>query len=1081
MNLHLLQTHQSRADALGLMSVAYNIITPQANRPVMGIVQDSLLSSYMLTSPGVTLDKGEMCNMCMWVEGATLPEPDLPGPLWTGLQCMSLLFPKDFNWRDTIYQGKLLKGPLGKKALGRSHGSIIHRLYNDYGPDRTCQFINELQRVNHLWFSGQGFSIGIGDMRITKETAKRVRQECADIDIKAEELRKLHGDEAEPKINRMLNQTRDSMGKIAQDAMPPDNCLGLMVRSGSKGSMVNILQIMACVGQQNVSGKRMQATVSNRTLPMFKPFDDSVRSRGFVKHSYIDGLTPDEYWHHTVGGREGLIDTAVKTSTTGYIQRRLVKSLESIHVDTDKTVRDSQNRILQFIYGEDGMDGMAHEMVHCDFDDKDTLPPEYYDWPEIQEAFDLWSWNSKTRLGEKWAVTVPAERILKKYADGADISETQLKDTIKELVECTAKVPLVKAYVLSVFGKKTLKCSPTALERICAILIKKWHNGIVAAGEMVGTIAAQSVGEPTTQMTLNTFHNAGNSAKNVTLGLPRFEELINASSNVKTPILTIFSEGTTTEPQKAWKLKTDIKRLRIKDLMCNSTYDPETFPGLDTYLEMPDNDRWSKTDDSKRTMKCTFARKAMVQNAIDIYEIVNTLRALPLAKNCAFAYSDTPIGDTYLYMRMRNHKNFYQYAKQLLDTTVKGSPHIPEVSVRVENNSFVIDTEGVDLRHIHTLKGMDHNKIQCNDIFEIRAKYGIEAARNALLKEMHAVLSFDGSYVNMRHYMTIVDWMTWRGDITALTRHGVKKMMEGSTPLKRATFEQPVEIFHHAAVKGLHDELNGVSEQLLIGKEPKCGSHFNGCVTEKDYQQKWDEEHWEPPVEVDDSVGADDWVPTQSSNATDLPDSSWDTHTTYATKRPKTSEYVPLSLMQPQEPQGPAWMQSQESQGPAWMQPQESQGPAWMQSQEPAWAKPQNTSHTSYSPASPAYSPASPAYSPASPAYSPTSPAYSPGTKGHSPASPAYSPTSPGYSPTSPAYSPGTKGHSPASPAYSPTSPGYSPTSPAYSPTSPGYSPASPAYSPTSPAYSPTLSEAKIRVKPNIDDEMSPSKKYKTN
>jgi len=502
MNLHLLQTHQSRADALGLMSVAYNIITPQANRPVMGIVQDSLLSSYMLTSPGVTLDKADMCNMCMWIEGATLPKADLPGPLWTGLQCMSLLFPKDFNWRNTIYQGKLLQGPLGKRALGRSHGSIIHRLYNDYGPDRTCQFINELQRVNHLWFSGQGFSIGIGDMRITKETAKRVRQECADIDIKAEELRTLHGDQAESKINRMLNQTRDSMGKIAQDAMPPENCLGLMVRSGSKGSAVNILQIMACVGQQNVSGKRMQATVSNRTLPMFKPHDDSVRSRGFVKHSYIDGLSPDEYWHHTVGGREGLIDTAVKTSTTGYIQRRLVKSLESIHVDTDKTVRDSQKRVLQFMYGEDGMDGMAHEMVTCAFDEKATLPAEYYDWPEIQKAFDLWTWNSKTRLGDKWAVTVPAERILQKYADGHDISEAQLKHGIRELVEATVSVPLVQAYVLSVFAKKTLKCSPEALARICAILVQKWYKGIVAAGEMVGTIAAQSVGEPTTQMTL---------------------------------------------------------------------------------------------------------------------------------------------------------------------------------------------------------------------------------------------------------------------------------------------------------------------------------------------------------------------------------------------------------------------------------------------------------------------------------------------------------------------------------------------------------------------------------------------------
>jgi len=415
---------------------------------------------------------------------------------------MSLLFPKDFNWRDVVYKGILLKGPLGKKALGRSHGSIIHRLYNDYGPDRTCQFINELQRINHLWFSGQGFSIGIGDMRISKETAKRVRQECSDIDIKAEELRKLHGDDAEAKINRMLNQTRDSMGKIAQDAMSPENCLGLMVRSGSKGSAVNILQIMACVGQQNCSGKRMQATVSNRTLPMFKPLDDSVRSRGFVKHSYVDGLSPDEYWHHTVGGREGLIDTAVKTSTTGYIQRRLVKSLESLHVDTDKTVRDSQNRIVQFAYGEDDMDGMAHEMVTCNFDDKKRLPNEYYDWPEIQAAFDLWSWNAKTRLGDKWAMTVPAERILKKYSDNKHISESQLKDTIEELVQTTAKVPLAHAYVLSVFGKKTLKCSTSALKRVCDILLKKWYNGIVAAGEMVGTIAAQSVGEPTTQMTL---------------------------------------------------------------------------------------------------------------------------------------------------------------------------------------------------------------------------------------------------------------------------------------------------------------------------------------------------------------------------------------------------------------------------------------------------------------------------------------------------------------------------------------------------------------------------------------------------
>ncbi|MDA7839109.1 hypothetical protein N9A45_02125, partial [bacterium] len=377
----------------------------------------------------------------------------------------------------------------------------------------------------------------------------------------------------------------------------------------------------------------------------------------------------------------------------------------------------------------------------------------------------------------------------------------------------------------------------------------------------------------------NTFHNAGNSAKNVTLGLPRFEELINASKKVKTPVLTICSENTTMEPQKAWKIKTDIKRMRVKDLVSRFSYDSETFPGLEQYLNMPDNGKWSQKVVPKRILHCTFPRKTLVQNALDIYGIVEALRALPLARHTAFAYSDAPTGDTHLYMRVTHKRNFFQYAKQVLDSTVKGSPDIPEVNIRVENNSFVVDTQGVDLRHIQGLSGIDFNKIQCNDIFEIRAKYGIEAARNALLKEMHAVLSFDGSYVNMRHYMTIVDWMTWRGDITALTRHGVKKMMESSTPLKRATFEQPVEIFHNAAFKGLHDELKGVSEQLLVGKEPRCGSHFNGCVTEGEYQKVWDDDDWQPEVELeDDQEGVDTWVPEQTA----LPDTSWQTHTTYA-------------------------------------------------------------------------------------------------------------------------------------------------------------------------------------------------------
>jgi DNA-directed RNA polymerase II subunit RPB1 len=557
-------------------------------------------------------------------------------------------------------------------------------------------------------------------------------------------------------------------------------------------------------------------------------------------------------------------------------------------------------------------------------------------------------------------------------------------------------------------------------------------------------------------VTLNTFHNAGNSAKNVTLGVPRFEELINASKKIKTPSLTVFAD-TDLIPEKAWKIKTQLQQTCVKDLVTHQTYSVVSTPQLLDYLECPDNNRWNVKDPPDHVLHCLLSRKRMVQNDIALNDIVSGVRAI--GKNVIVAYHDDLVKDVHLYVRAKN--NFFKYAKMVLDATIKGSKYIPKVSIRTEGQQFVIDTEGIDLDFLKQLQSVDHTRIQCNDIFAIRATYGVEAARAALLKEIHTVLSFDGSYVNIRHLMVIIDWMTWTGHINALTRHGVKKMMDDTTPLKRATFEQPVEIFHHAAVKGLTDNLSGVSEQLLIGKPPKCGSHFNSCVTDKIYQEQWDNDHWQPTVEDNqEETLFDDW------------NGGWDLHNTFATTQPlethdnhidlRTNSVAPSMWHKPlqqtgQQPQQPAWQQPQQ---PAWQQPQQ---PAWQQPHQPAWQQSQQPQQCTgpisptYAPVSPTYAPlgepptkkqksvapVSPAYAPVSPAYAPVSPAYAP----VSPASPAYSPTSPAYSPTSPAYSP-------TSPAYSPTSPAYSPTSPAYSPTSPAYSPTSPAYSPTSPANS---------------------------
>ena len=165
----------------------------------------------------------------------------------------------------------------------------------------------------------------------------------------------------EADVNKTLNDARDKSGNIALDGLSSSNRLRNMVTAGSKGSNINISQIMACVGQQNVEGKRIPFGFKQRTLPHYSKYDFGPESRGFVESSYLKGLNPAELYFHAMGGREGLIDTAVKTAETGYISRRLIKALEDVMVQYDGTVRNSRMSIYQFLYGEDGMSGEAVE------------------------------------------------------------------------------------------------------------------------------------------------------------------------------------------------------------------------------------------------------------------------------------------------------------------------------------------------------------------------------------------------------------------------------------------------------------------------------------------------------------------------------------------------------------------------------------------------------------------------------------------------------------------------------------------------------------------------------------------------
>jgi DNA-directed RNA polymerase II subunit RPB1 len=402
MNLHVPQSLETKAEIQELMMVHRNILTPQSNRPVMGIVQDSLTAATKFTKRDVFLEKDSVMVLLMWLPtwDGKMPQPAIlkPKPLWTGKQIFSLIIPGNVNLIKThsthpddedngpykwispgdtkvlVEHGELLSGILSKDTLGNKGGSLMHVVCMELGSDISRDFYGNIQTVVNNFLMLEGHSIGIGDTIADTLTyndiQKTIRSAKNDV---VEVIKKAHNNELEPtpgntlrqtfenQVNRILNEARDKTGSSAQRSLSEFNNFKIMVTAGSKGSKINISQVIACVGQQNVEGKRIPFGFRHRTLPHFIKDDYGPESKGFVENSYLAGLTPNEFFFHAMGGREGLIDTAVKTSETGYIQRRLIKAMEGLMVHYDGTIRNSNSQLIQLCYGEDGMDGMWME------------------------------------------------------------------------------------------------------------------------------------------------------------------------------------------------------------------------------------------------------------------------------------------------------------------------------------------------------------------------------------------------------------------------------------------------------------------------------------------------------------------------------------------------------------------------------------------------------------------------------------------------------------------------------------------------------------------------------------------------
>lgn len=387
MNVFLPQDLDARAELLNLSTTKHNIMTSQSTKNIICITQDSLLGSYILTRDDKDLGKEKFFDICMkgdnWSTEHILNTLErikkvckkygYTFPLYSGKSLFSMMLPENLNYTKKndarkdepivkIIKGVMVEGALTKANLGQAHNSIIHVLHKEYGMDKAIDFINNTQFIANQFLLHHSFSVGIQDC-ITDISSKTedIAYRCF-IEAKDTEHTISHDRIRELKIGAILDKARDMSMKLAKSKLTPENAFVATVTSGSKGEYFNITQITSMLGQQMHMGQRIQKTLNRgkRTLPHYPKekltIEQEFESRGFIKHSFLHGLNPQEFIYHAMTGREGCSDTAMKTAQSGYIQRKMVKVLEDVQVKYDGTVRNTNGWVVQWAYGGDGFD-----------------------------------------------------------------------------------------------------------------------------------------------------------------------------------------------------------------------------------------------------------------------------------------------------------------------------------------------------------------------------------------------------------------------------------------------------------------------------------------------------------------------------------------------------------------------------------------------------------------------------------------------------------------------------------------------------------------------------------------------------
>ena len=969
MNLHIPQNVITETELRHLAATPYQIINPGSNKPIIGIFQDSLLGSYRFTRKGINFTPLQAMDLLMMyphVQVDELRRISDSGERVTNFDVLSQIMPPlTIKYKTGLYDesedqktsnnvleiraGKYMRGQLEKGAFDSATKGILHRICNDFGNMACADFNDNMQNVVTEFMKTSSFSVGISDLIADRKTNEEIA-EC----IKKQKMEvqtiidKVHLGifenktansnmvQFEQEVSNILNKATEHAGKIGKKSLSRDNRFLMIVESGSKGNLINISQMISCLGQQSVDGKRISYGFDDRTLPHFKKYDDSPNARGFVENSYITGLTAPELFFHAMAGRTGLIDTAVKTSSTGYIQRRLVKGLEDLMVNYDMTVRNNKGKIIQFQYGDDNFDAakvenqilplieMSIEDIYMWYDlpglseSENTLRLSIFTKPTIArmnkqqprcketclkyterllEARDLLVDKVLGYQNEKMIrIPVAFQYIIANIQgqlhldenSAVDITPLEAFDMIETYFGYINSIPCIKtnrlveiAYYYYLNPRDLLvkrRFHEKGLKLLLETILLKFKEAIIHPGEMVGVVAAQSIGEPSTQLTLNTFHSTGIASKtNVTRGVPRIEEILRLTKNPKNPSMTVYLHPQEDiDNEKANKYAVDLAHTKLVDVVKSIQiyFDPherctqiqedrvllEQYYQFENMIEecigaSPDGP--ADVNKSKWVIRMEMEKETMIDKNITMDDIHFAISNSHYGKDVQCIFSDYNMDN--LVFRIRTNANIFDkkprrgvansldqsddiyllknFQDALLNQIVlRGINGIQNVLPRklqnmvvkeegkyVRKDTWVLDSTGSNLLDTLALDYIDATRTTTNDIKEVFDVLGIEAARKAIHTELVDVMAAAGASINYHHTSLLCDRMTCNKDMVSIFRSGL--LNDDVGPIAKATFEVHTEVFLGASRHAEFDHMKGVSANIMCGQQGNYGTN----------------------------------------------------------------------------------------------------------------------------------------------------------------------------------------------------------------------------------------------------------------